>query len=309
MKSKIIFILVVTLLIFKSVEIKSQSMFDTLPYISYPINVKYVYYSCDNTMYPLTLYVKPYGYWNYNDINYGHAVTSEYRTRRLWPDDKIYKEAAEKKVYVKLEYIYDTLNIDTLNSYFDCNDRKSDIIVRKAPIRALDLNYMFSDFQYSYILSNANIPKIYGKQQKELRMLELVCTGKYSPIDLCNLVGFRFFENGSVMIYLTKIDISNLQDVNIIKQDSTWLSKIEIKRLKKTLSLTNFNFNLCRNSSYKQDLLLENKNDNLLEYNNNFNYCSYFLDYNNVSYGKKFHRLLNLSYLLNMYKKKYFKEK
>ena len=298
------------LLILKSFEIKGQSKYDSLSYINYPINVKYINYVFVDIALPLTLYIHPCGYWGLNDIYYEHAVEKENNSSEI---RYLKNQEITKDNFIKKEYVYDTLNIDTLKSYFiHCYDEDS-LTIRKTPIPFSNFHDILTDFQYSYILNKANIPKIQGKQQEELRVLNFTKEEGYSTINLCDLISVRFYKNDSIIIHLAEIDISNLQNVNVRKIDSIWLPSKDIEKLKKILSLIEFEFDWCFSSEYssfykENTFLLECNNDVFLEYNSKPGYIGYFL---NKSYRRLLDRnsnkLLRLNKLLNSYKKKYFK--
>ncbi|HBY20002.1 MAG TPA: hypothetical protein DEG71_03170, partial [Clostridiales bacterium] len=305
MKRTKILILILILLIFKSAETKCQSKSDPLPYTNYHINVKYINYVFRDIALPLTLYIHPFGYWRLSDIYYEHVIEEENNRSEI-----IYLKSKEATTenFIKKEYVYDTLNVDTLKSYFiHCYDEDS-LIIKNASIPVSHFDDILTDFQYSYILNKANISKIQGKQQEELRVVNFTKEEGYLTINLCDLVSVRFYRDDSIMIHLTEIDICNLQNVNVRKIDSSCLQQKDIEKLKKILSLIEFDFYLCLSTGYrgsykKNAFLLEHNNDVFLEYNSKSGYIGYFL---NKSYriDRNNNKLLRLNKLLNSYKKK-----
>lgn len=299
------FVSIILLFIIK--DIKSQNyQIDTNNTYEYLIKINKIMFMSDGNYYPLTIYLRPYGYWMPQDICFGHNYErSEYEI--LW----IPEEKKDAKISTP-KYIYDTLRFDTIMSYFAVNEQyiriKTGNTINLPKRISLPyyqsedtLYYLIKDFEYSFLLDKINGPRLSDSSNNhEFRVL--YSNEVFPLIKTFNSIRISFIGD-SAQVYFSLINVENLQQISLLKEDSTWLKPREVKQLKRKMLSIDFNvdgLDYCKGAY--SEFLLEYKRDL------NYYYCL-LCDYPvNISGYKKemMYKFSGLRNLLIHFSKKYF---
>ena len=236
---------------------------DTLDVYEYCIEIKRIVYFSEDSYFPFTVSLRPFGYFSVNDIKYGHNdKQSEFEI--LWMPEEKEKSFIKGPKFTFEEDVIDTVyNFFQVNTFENCikksNEQNDSITFFTMLENSIDLR---KTLEYSFLLTRAKVPVLSAINNNQVLRIAYP-VGSYPFIEEFNIVRINIMDD-SAKIFLTSIDVRNLQQIVSLKSDSAWLMKRDIKQLKKRIALINPNVktNFCLgNNSIYNDCLVEYKNE------------------------------------------------
>lgn len=264
--------------------------------------VKNTVFVSNGNCYPLTLLICPYGYWEYGQIRSG---LNNFNNIKYLVNQNFSWLSGGIRINTPTEYVFDTLNIDTLKSPFNILNYHNRLVNDTNSIEYKINNFIKFDFKYSYLIQGILI----NKSKNEYINIIYSDLSKSGYKENFHFVSLEIFGD-SIKMNSADIFVSNLINKKIIYNGSVFLNRKESKKLLYKIVNINFKDSL---DCYDCTLAPYNQLNFIIDYNNQNNHKTYImcnlLQSNNKNQEKTIDYLKGLKNTIVKLNEKYFMRK
>jgi hypothetical protein len=210
-----------------------------------------------------------------------------------------FNEGYEQKCDSSQLYVFNKKNKVSIyrNKYIDSSNNLIDTLINYFPLRKSenDSNFIHLYLNFSYIFHSFKEPLLQNQNSNYLRLLFIE---NYDKNDVFFITRVHFFKDSAFLVY--KVGLFNTYgNIKIIINDSTFISKKDIKLINKLLNKFDINNEpiVCESESYK---------DWLFEISNNKSYKALIRNNSCIDCRKSLKYLRRLNFLSYEIPSKYF---